>query len=106
MLRRAKRQLFPLAISKSRGRILSPAAPKLSKKSWKLKRFGSSLELLIVPGGVYGRHGRIFAAENFFFQSKKWQGRQWRGACFPGYQLVKNLFDKLRAAEGFSPPRL
>ena len=34
------------------------------------KTLDSSLELLIVPGGVYGEHGTIFAADTLIFQSK------------------------------------
>ena len=30
----------------------------------------SSFELSIVPSGMYGGHGAIFAAENLIFQSK------------------------------------
>ena len=43
---------------------------RLSKKPWRVREGRSSLELLIVPGGVYGGRGTIFAEENLIFQSK------------------------------------
>ena len=45
-------------------------ALRLSKKPWRVREGRSSLELLIVPGGVYGGRGTIFAEENLIFQSK------------------------------------
>ena len=43
---------------------------RLSKNPWRVREGRSSLELLIVPGGVYGGRGTIFAEENLIFQSK------------------------------------
>ena len=43
---------------------------RLSKNPWRAREGRSSLELLIVPGGVYGGRGTIFAEENLIFQSK------------------------------------
>ena len=43
---------------------------RLSKNPWRAREGRSSLGLLIVPGGVYGGRGTIFAAENLIFQSK------------------------------------
>ena len=45
-------------------------ALRLSKNPWRVREGRSSLELLIVPGGMYGGRGTIFAAENLIFQSK------------------------------------
>ena len=45
-------------------------AIRLSKNPWRVREGRSSLELLIVPGGVYGGRGTIFAEENLIFQSK------------------------------------
>ena len=42
----------------------------LSKNPRELERVEALSSFLIVPGGVYGGHGTIFAAENLIFQSK------------------------------------
>ena len=64
---------------------------------------------LIVPGGVYGGDGAIFAAENPIFQSKNrflavfapgnlldfsknWRGWPWRGSLLPRPPACQNLF--------------
>ena len=47
-------------------------ALRLSKNPWRVREGRSSLELLIVPGGVYGGRGTIFAEKNLIFQSKNW----------------------------------
>ena len=44
--------------------------PISSKKPGKTGEGFGSFELPIVPSGVYGGHGAIFAAENPIFQSK------------------------------------
>ena len=59
------------------------------------KPLKSSLELAVVPGGVYGRCRTIAAAENAIFQSKSWQGLavagSGGGACLPVHRLVKTF---------------
>ena len=56
------------------------------------KPLESSLELAVVPGGVYGRCRTIAAAENAIFQSKSWQGPAVAGGvCLPVRQLVKTF---------------
>ena len=60
------------------------------------KPLESSLELAVVPGGVYGRCRAIAAAENAIFQSKSWQ---WRGVCFPVRRLVKTFLPSRIPAE-------
>ena len=45
-------------------------AARLSKKPWERVRETEPFRASIVPGGVYGRDGAIFAAENPIFQSK------------------------------------
>ena len=50
------------------------------------------LSVSVVPSGVYGGHGAIFAPENLKDFSKNWRGWQWRGECAsPSTQLVKNF---------------
>ena len=51
----------------------------------------------IVPGGVNGGDGRVFAvfaAGIRRIQAKTGEGGRGGGACFPVHQLVKRLFDK------------
>ena len=46
----------------------------------------------IVPGGVNGGDGRVFAAGIRRIQAKTGEGGRGGGACFPVHPLVKNLF--------------
>ena len=47
-----------------------PAGFQSVEKPERAREGRSPFELSIVPSGVYGGHGTIFAAENFIFQSK------------------------------------
>ena len=70
------------------------------RKPQRAREGRSPLEVPVVPSGVYGGHGAIFAAENLIFQSKNrfpavfalenlkdfsknWWGWQWRGSVLP-----------------------
>ena len=70
------------------------------KKLGRAREGRSPFELSIVPSGVYGGHGAIFAPENPIFQRKNrflagsapekssifsgdWRGWQWRGSLLP-----------------------
>ena len=87
-----------------------PAGFQSVEKPERAREGRSPFELSIVPSGVYGGHGTIFAAENSIFQSKNrfpavfalgnpkdfsknWRGWQWRGSVLPRPQgLSKALF--------------
>ena len=59
------------------------------------KPLESSLELPVVPGGVYGRCRTIAAAENAIFQSKSWQGLAVAGgSLLPSPPACQNVFAK------------
>ena len=91
------------------------------KKPRRAREGRSPFELSIVPGGMYGGHGTVFASENPIFQRKKrflagsapekssifsgdWRGWQWRGSKLPRPPACQNFFDKLAGA--FAPERL
>ena len=82
------------------------------KKTRRAREGRSPFELSIVPGGMYGGHGTVFASENPIFQRKKrflagsapekssifsgdWRGWQWRGSLLPRPPACQNFFDKL-----------
>ena len=82
------------------------------KKPRRAREGRSPFELSIVPGGMYGGHGTVFASENPIFQRKKrflagsapekssifsgdWRGWQWRGSLLPRPPACQNFFDKL-----------
>ena len=54
----------------AKGAAGNPAAPQAVKKPTESSRGPRPSRFLIVPGGVYGGCGAIFAAENPIFQSK------------------------------------
>ena len=59
-----------LGAAKKNGAEANQSRLRLSKNPRRAREGRSSLELLIVPGGVYGGRGTIFAEENLIFQSK------------------------------------
>ena len=82
------------------------------KKPRRAREGRSHFELSIVPGGMYGGHGTVFASENPIFQRKNrflagsapekssifsgdWRGWQWRGSLLPRPPACQNFFDKL-----------
>ena len=82
------------------------------KKPRRAREGRSPFELSIVPGGMYGGHGTVFASENPIFQRKKrflagsapekssifsgdWRGWQWRGSLLPRPPACQNFFDSL-----------
>ena len=85
------------------------AGSSICRKSQGSSRGLRPSRALIVPSGVYGGHGAIFAAENLIFQSKNrffavfapenpkdfsktGEGGSGGGACFPVHHACQNLF--------------
>ena len=56
------------------------------------KPLESSLELAVVPGGVYGRCRTIAALENAILQSKSWQGLTVAGEFAPQSASLSKRF--------------
>ena len=86
-----------------------PIRPQAVEKPLESSRGPEPSRTTIVPGGVNGGDGRVFAVENSIFQSKNrffavfaagirriqaktGEGGRGGGACFPVHPLVKNLF--------------
>ena len=83
---------------------------RLSKKPWRVRESRSSLELLIVPGGVYGGYGTIESGGKSYFPEQKsfpcsfcarkserffaktGRGGSGGGDSSPVHQLVKKTF--------------
>ena len=83
---------------------------RLSKKPWRVRESRSSLELLIVPGRVYGGYGTIESGGKSYFPEQKsfpcsfcarkserffaktGRGGRGGGVCSPVHQLVKKTF--------------
>ena len=110
--RRRNPENFQHTPSKTAARAKTIArAAQTVEKSRKVRDGRSSLELLIVPGCLYGGCGRIESGGKFYFPeqnrflavfcarkserffAKNGRGGRGGGACSPVHPLAKNFFD-------------
>ena len=66
--RRGSAEIAPAPDAQNPGTVVPGF--RLSKNPRRAREGRNPLELSIVPSGVYGGHGTIFAPENLIFQSK------------------------------------